>query len=255
VINSPQVLMLSGIGAPGELKRLDIGVVAALPGVGENLHDHVLAPVIYKAKRDLPPPSANLLETQMFWKSDSRLLGPDLQPLFMQLPYYPPGFEGPSNAYTLCAGIIRPLSRGSLKLSSSDPRAPLLLDPKYLVEEADVRGLLAAFDICRDLGAAKAYKDWNGGEVLPGPDFRSLEAVVGFLRSAASSYHHQVGTCKMGSDAMAVVDPDLRVYGVEGLRVADASIMPAVPSGNTNAPSIMVGEKAADMIRAAASAG
>ena len=197
--------------------------------------------VIFEAKQQIPEPNNNLLEAQMFAKSDSRLLGPDLQPLFMHLPYYVPGFEGPENAYTLAAGLIRPVSRGYMKLRSSDPSDQPVLDPRYLSEPADVERLLVSVKTCRELlGNTSAFDDWNAGkEVFPGPKATSDEDLKSYIRRAAATYHHQVGTCRMGIDGMAVVDPELRVYGVEGLRVADASIMPSVTSGNTNAPTII----------------
>ena len=253
-IKSPHLLLLSGIGNAEELQALGIEVVADLPGVGENLQDHLLASVIYESKQPIAAPNHQMLESQLFWKSDPRLISPDLQPLFMHLPYYAPGFEGPANAYTLCAGIIRPASRGSIKLTANDPDVPLHVDPNYLAEEADMKALLASVKLCRQIGEANALGEWREREVCPGPEVQSEEALRDYIRRAAVTYHHMAGTCKMGVDAMAVVDPELRVYGVQNLRVADASIMPLVTSGNTNAPSIMIGEKAADMIKESAQA-
>lgn len=247
-IGSAQLLMLSGIGDADDSRRLGIKVVSDLPGVGKNLHDHLLVSVIFEAKQQIPAPNNNLLEAQMFWKSNNQRIGPDLQPLFMHLPYYAPGFEGPENAYTLAAGIVRPVSRGYMKLASADPSKPPILDPNYLAEQADADGLLAAVKICRELGQTQAFNDWNAGEIYPGPERQTDTQIIEYIRQAAGTYHHQVGTCKMGIDSMSVVNPQLQVYGVEGLRIADASIMPAVTSGNTNAPSIMIGEKAAAMI-------
>jgi choline dehydrogenase len=249
-VGSAQLLLLSGIGDGNDLKELGIEIVSHLPGVGKNLHDHLLSPAIFESKRPVPPPNNNLLEAQMFAKSDSRRLGPDLQPLFMAIPYYGEGFTGPADGYSLTAGIIRPASRGYLKLRSTNPADPPILDPNYLAEEADVEALVTALKICREIGHARALDEWNAGEVWPGKNATSEKDLREYVRQSASTYHHQVGTCKMGIDALSVVDPELRVYGVEGLRVADASIMPAVTSGNTNAPSIMIGEKAADMIKA-----
>jgi len=174
---------------------------------------------------------------------------PDLQPLFMGLPYYSPGFSGPENAFTLCAGLIRPVSRGELKLRSADPNEAPYLDPNYLGEQADFDALYEAVDLCRKIAYTSAMANWMKEEVLPGKN-ATKEEIGDYIRQSCGTYHHMVGTCKMGIDSQAVVDPELRVYGVEGLRVADASIMPAVTSGNTNAPSIMIGEKAADLILA-----
>jgi choline dehydrogenase len=252
-IGSVQLLMLSGIGDADDLRSLGIEVVEHLPGVGQNLHDHLLVSVIFEARQQIPEPNNNLLESQMFWKSDSRRVGPDLQPLFMHLPYYSPEVEpGPENAYTLAAGIIRPASRGHMKLASSDPADPPNLDPSYLAEQVDVDNILTAVKLCRELGNADAFANWNAGEIYPGTERKTDAELLEYIRLAAGTYHHQVGTCTMGVDSTAVVDPELQVYGIEGLRVADASIMPSVTSGNTNAPTIMIAEKAADMIKASA---
>lgn len=246
-IGSPQLLMLSGIGNANDLKEHGINSVADIPGVGQNLHDHLLVSVIFEAKQQIPAPQANLLEAQLFWKSRPNMLCPDLQPLFMGLPYYSPGFEGPENAFTLCAGLIRPLSRGEMKLTSANPDDAPYLDPNYLGEQADFNALFEAVKLCQKLGYTKAMQDWMKVEVYPGKD-ASDEAIGEYIRNSCGTYHHMVGTCKMGIDSMSVVDPTLKVHGIEGLRVADASIMPSITSGNTNAPSIMIGEKAADLI-------
>lgn len=166
-IGSAQLLMLSGIGDEPELRPLGIETVSHLPGVGKNLHDHLLASVIFESKQEIPPANNNLLEAQMFAKSDERLLGPDLQPLFMHLPYYAPGFEGPPNAYTLAAGLVRPMSRGQISLRSADPADTPLLDPRYLSEPADLERLLVSVKTCRELGNASPFDDWNAGEIFP----------------------------------------------------------------------------------------
>lgn len=246
-IGSPQLLLLSGIGNADDLKAHEIESVVHLPGVGQNLHDHLLVSVIFEAKQPIPPPQANLLEAQLFWKSRPDMLVPDLQPLFMGLPYYSPGFEGPQNAFTLCAGLIRPVSRGELKLNSANPEDAPYLDPNYLGEQADYDALYEAVKLCQRLGYTKAMEAWMQAEVYPGKDATDAE-IETYIRQSCGTYHHMVGTCKMGIDSMAVVDPSLKVHGITGLRVADASIMPSITSGNTNAPTIMIGEKAADLI-------
>ena len=251
-LESPKLLLLSGIGPAGQLRQLGMDVLVDLPGVGQNLHDHTLAPLIYAAKQRVPPPVPGLqfMHSQLFWSSDNRLPGPDLQPLFFHIPVYVPGIFGPADGYTLMAGHIRPASRGFLRLTSADPAAPLEIHPNYLLVQSDVHALVQALEMCREIGAAKALDEWNGGELYPGPDAVSKKDLECYVRQSVITYHHQVGTCKMGVDAMSVVDPTLRVYGVERLRVVDASIMPSVTSGNTNAPAIMIGEKAAEMIKA-----
>lgn len=246
-IGSPHLLMLSGIGEAEHLQSHGIEVVKNLPGVGQNLHDHLLVSVIFEASQQIPPPKANLLEAQLFWKSRPDMYCPDLQPLFMGLPYYSPGFEGPENAFTLCAGLVRPLSRGEMKLNSSIPSEAPYLDPNYLGEQADFDALFQAVKLCQQIGYTKALDQWRKVEVLPGKNATD-EEIGDYVRRSCGTYHHMVGTCKMGIDHMAVVGPDLRVHGIAGLRVADASIMPSITSGNTNAPTIMIGEKAADLI-------
>lgn len=205
--------------------------------------------VIFEASRPIPAPQANLLESQLFCRSDDRRLGPDLQPLFMHIPYYAPGFQGPANAWTLCAGLIRPASRGEIRISSADAAVAPILDPRYLSESSDVERLARAVRICREIGHQQAFDEWRKGEVLPGTAGDDQATLEGYVRRACVTYHHMAGTCKMGIGEDAVVDPELRVRGIAGLRVADVSIMPDVVSGNTNAPSIMIGEKAADLIR------
>lgn len=246
-IGSPQLLMLSGVGNAKDLKEHGIDSVVDLPGVGQNLHDHILVSVIFEAKQQIPAPQANLLEAQLFWKSKPEMIVPDLQPLFMGLPYYSPGLEGPANAFTLCAGLVRPVSRGEIKLNSANAEDDPYLDPNYLGEQADYDAIYEAVKLCQQLGRTKAMSEWMKEEVYPGNN-KSEAEIEDYIRNSCETYHHMVGTCKMGIDSMSVVDPELKVRGVEGLRVADASIMPTIISGNTNAPAIMIGEKAADMI-------
>jgi choline dehydrogenase len=164
---------------------------------------------------------------------------------------YLPGMTGPEHGFTLMAGHVRPVSRGHLKLTSADPEATPIIDPNYLAEPHDVNALQICFDICRAIAETGALDEWRGEELYPGRHVTG-SALESYIRQTVITYHHQVGTCKMGLDSLAVVDPELRVYGMEGLRVVDASIMPTVVSGNTNAPVIMIAEKAADMIKAAA---
>jgi choline dehydrogenase len=252
-VESPKLLMLSGIGPADSLRGLGIDVVADLPGVGRNLHDHVLSPVIHAASQPVPAPVPGLqpLHGHLFWHSRPGLPGPDIQPLFFHLPLYLEGMEGPPDGYTLMAGIIRPASRGSLRLASADPAVPPLIDPAYLSCDADVAALVTALELCREIGAQNALAGWRGAELYPGPGIRGASDLRDYVRRTAVTYHHQVGTCKMGVDGDAVVDPQLRVRGVEGLRVADASVMPLVSSGNTHAPAVMIGERAADLVREA----
>ena len=246
-IESPKLLMLSGIGDAGELARHGIAAAVDLPGVGRNLHDHALSPVIYSASRPVPGPQPGLqqLHAHLFARSRPGLVGPDLQPLFFHLPLYLEGMDGPADGYTLMAGVIRPASRGRITLASADPTTAPLIDPACMSCEADLDAMVAAIELCREIGVQPALADWRGAELYPGDaDLRD------HVRRTAITYHHQVGTCKMGVDELAVVDPELRVRGVEGLRIADASVRPSVPAGITPAPPRMIGERAAELFAA-----
>jgi len=251
-IGSPHLLLLSGIGPADDLRKLGIDVKADLAGVGKNLHDHLLTFVIHEASRDIPAPNHNVLEAHLFAKSDPRLPGPDHQPLFMCNAPPKHGLDIPPNSYATAPGIIRPVSRGELKLTADDPTAPLHLDPRYLSEEADLDTLVHSLEVSIEIMESPALGKWRKRSVWPKAKTRAER--IQWVRETCETYHHQAGTCKMGIDGMSVVDPQLRVYGIEGLRVADASIMPAVISGNTNAASIMIGEKAADLIRGVSAA-
>ena len=250
-IGSAELLLRSGIGPAGELNELGIAVRADLPGVGRNLHDHLVVPVIVDSPRPIPPaiPGLTQLHSQLFWRSRSGLIAPDIQPLCFHVPVYDPTWmEGPADAYTLYAGLIRPMSRGALRLRSADPNVPLELDPRLLSAGADVDVLVDALALVREIIGQPALREWSAAERYPGTDVRSAGQLRDYVRRTAVSYHHQVGTCRMGQDAEAVVDPELRVHGFEGLRVADASIMPFVTSGNTAAATMMIGERAAELL-------
>jgi choline dehydrogenase len=250
-LESPKLLMLSGIGPPDELARHGIERRVALAGVGRNLHDHLLAPVIFASPRTIPCvlPGLSQHHAHLFWRSRPGLPVPDTQPLCFHFGMYDDEWmQGPEEAYTLHGGLIRTLSRGTLRLRCTDPTAPAVMDPRALSAAGDVDALTGSVALCRKIGRQPALADWTARELYPGPEVGTVDELRDYVRRVAVSYHHQVGTCRMGSDDEAVVDPQLRVYGVEGLRVADASIMPAVTSGNTNAPSMMIGARAAAMM-------
>jgi len=253
-IGSAQLLLLSGVGPADHLRALGVDVVADLPGVGENLHDHLLSPVIFSAEREVGPPSPGLpaCQTHLFWRSRPGLPVPDIQPINFMVPMYEAWMEGPENGFTLLGGMVRPASRGSIRLTGPSVDDPLLIDPNVLSCDADLESLVAAVELCRRMGASDALAAWGAVERYPGPSVVSDDDVVQYVRDTVITYHHQVGTCKMGVDAAAVVDPKLKVHGIDGLRVADASIMPTVTTGNTNAPSIMIGERAAEFVAAGA---
>ncbi|MBV9386088.1 MAG: GMC family oxidoreductase N-terminal domain-containing protein [Chroococcidiopsidaceae cyanobacterium CP_BM_ER_R8_30] len=248
-IESPKLLLLSGIGNPIQLDKFGIPVVADVPGVGENFHNHVLTGVIYATSQPVPPPHLNLSESALFCKSAPGWIGPDLQIGFVHVPFDIIIGRNNPNAVSILPGIVRPMSRGWIRLASSNPLDPPLVNPNYLSAAADVERLIQGVKIARDIFATKAFSTWVKQELMPGPDVQNRDQLRAFVRQKADSYHHQVGSCKMGSDDMAVVDPNLRVYGVEGLRVVDASVMPVVPSGNCHTGIVMIGERVCDMIK------
>ncbi|UGS34570.1 GMC family oxidoreductase [Capillimicrobium parvum] len=254
-IGSPELLLRSGVGPADALLDVGIGVRCDLPGVGENLHDHLLSPVIAAAARPVPEclPGLQQLHMQLFWRSRGGLAAPDTQPIGFHVPMYDPAWmDGPADGFTLMGGLIRPASRGRLWLRSDDPAEPPAMDPRTLSRAVDLETLTDSVEMCREILRQPALAEWTDRELYPGPRVRTRDELRDYVRRTAITYHHQVGTCRMGAGDDAVVDADLRVHGVEGLRVADASVMPFVTSGNTNAPSLMIGEKAAAAILAAA---
>ncbi len=244
---SPKLLMLSGIGPAETLRRHGLPVVQDLPGVGRNLQDHMQLPVVYRTKVNLP--NTTLLTGNVLFVRTRP--GSDAAPTDLQLNFTPsvpgplapvlPDFGGPVCIFLPI--LVQPFSIGEVTLRSSNPLDPPVINPNYLTQPADVQVFVNAVELIRELAAADSFAELNGGELAPGD--ADLE---GFIRSQSSTLWHPAGTCKIGRDAQAVVDPQLRVYGVEGLRVADASVMPTVTSGNTVAACFMIGEKAADMI-------
>jgi choline dehydrogenase len=248
-IESPKLLLLSGIGNTSHLKEFNIPVVADVPGVGENFHNHVLTGVISETSQPVPPPNQNLSESALFCKSEPGWISPDLQIAFVHVPFDIIIGQNYPNAVSIIPGLVRPMSRGWVRLASSNPLDKPLINPNYLDVESDLEKLVQGVEIAREIFATKAFSGWVKQELLPGPNVSDRKQLRAFVRQRADSYHHQAGSCKMGMDRMAVVDPQLHVHGVQGLRVADASIMPAVPSGNCNTGIVAIGEKVADLIK------
>jgi choline dehydrogenase len=252
--DSPKLLMLSGIGDAKHLQAMGIPVVADLPGVGQNLQDHLILSVVHQATGDLHFASTSSIgEAGLFLHSQNdAAVVPDLQFFFapVQLllsPDYTPaefGFSGVISVNDL-------QNVGSVSLRSSDPKDAPIIRMNFLQSPVDVQKSVAAIKLTRQLFHNSAFDEFRGAEIAPGADVTSDEALVDYIRSIGSTVWHPVGTCKMGTDSMAVVDPELRVHGIEGLRVVDASIMPTITTGNTNAPTIAIAEKAADLIKAA----
>ncbi len=272
-LRSPQLLMLSGIGPAAELKRLGIPVRVGLKGVGKNLQDHLhtrvrcairlpltFPPLPDEAKsafrRDyefhgVGPLASNYLEAGAFLKSQPNEAIPDLQHFFLMLlsPDYPEAGPPSRHGITLTSYINRPKSSGDVRLASADPLDRPIINPNYLSEADDLRCAVAGVRWNLRILYAKAFDDIRGEEVAPGTGARSDADLECFVRRTASTTWHPAGTCKMGNDESAVVDAGLKVHGLESLRVVDASIMPTIVSGNTNAPVIMIAERAADLIR------
>jgi choline dehydrogenase len=213
--------------------------------VGENFHNHVLIPVICAAKRPIPAPRNNMSEAALFYRSPD-WPGPDMQMAFV----HGDPLRARDNIMVMLPGVVRPLSRGRVRLASADPLVKPLIDANYLAVEADHCRLTEGVRLARRIYTTRPLADWVQEVQEPGPNVSDAE-LDDYVRNRAESYHHQAGSCRMGLDAFAVVDPELRVHGVEGLRVADASVMPAVPSGNCHAGVIMIGEKCADLVKAA----
>lgn len=250
-MHTPKVLMHSGIGDRVELSRFGIPVVQHLPGVGRNLQDHVSFGCIWEYNEPLAPRNSGS-EATLYWKSRPTLEAPDL--LFCQVEFPVPSDRTaargiPAHGWTMFAGLAQPESRGRLRLTGADPLAPLAIYPNMLADALDLETGAACVELCRALGDASALRPHVKREVVPGP-LRGPSAMKQFLRDSAVTYWHQSCTAKMGRDAMSVVDGSLKVYGVDGLRIADASVMPRVTTGNTQAPTAIIGERAARMIRA-----
>lgn len=247
-IGSPHLLLLSGIGPVDQLRRHGIEVVADLPGVGANLADHPLDVVVYSASQPVTLGQHNIVDVLAACRLDSSSTAPDAHMLFLAVPFAPPGRTAPDNGYTIAYSMLRPHSRGSVQLASSDPTAPPLIDPAFLTDQRDVDFMVRAARAARELGASHAFQTWRDEEVVPGPQVTSDEQLYAYLRQSISTYFHAVGTCCIGTGPTAVTDTDLRVHGVDRLRIADASIMPSPPSANPNATVLAIAEKAADLI-------
>jgi choline dehydrogenase len=251
--DSPKLLMLSGIGNAEYLRSFNIPVVADLPGVGQNLQDHINVPLTHRATQDLQPAlTSNIAEAGMFLHTEGNLdAAPDLQFFSAPVLWVPPGYPKEGPGFGIGACLTHPQSRGSVTLRSTDPNDSPCIRMNYLQSESDVQKLVLGLRIIRKLFSTELFDEFRGEEVAPGADVSSDEALQAYVPKVVDPVWHPVGTCKMGTDPMAVVDSQLRVHGIDGLRVVDASIMPTITTGNTNAPTIMIGEKAADLIKAA----
>ena len=271
-VNSPQLLMLSGVGPAGHLRETGVETVADRPEVGQNLQDHlitglrvrlrgggslidaesILSVLRYVAfRRGML--TSNVAEAGLFVATRPGERAPDVQfhvapALFENHGLVPPTEHG----FSLGPTLVLPLSRGEIRLASADPHAHPLIDPNYLAAPEDAASLVAGLRIARDIVRQTALDAFRGAEIDPGAGVNSDADLLAYVRQTSETLYHPVGTCRMGADAASVVDTELRVRGVRGLRVVDASVMPTVPNGNTNAATLMIAEKAADLIRHAA---
>jgi choline dehydrogenase-like flavoprotein len=272
-VGSPKLLLLSGIGPADQLRALGIEPVHDLPGVGRNLQDHIDVYVISEVgaphsynkhtrmHRQLwaaaeyylfgsGPVTSNLAEAGGFWFADRAARSPDIQFHFLPGSGLEAGVtQLGEHGCTLNSCFLRPRSRGTVRLASADPRAHPLIDPNYFAEEYDLKTSIAGFRLAREIMAQPAFRPFVRAERQPGPEVESDADLMAYARQHGKTDYHPVGSCKMGVDEAAVVDPELRVRGLQGLRVCDSSIMPRLVSSNTNAPTIMIGEKAADLVR------
>ena len=250
-VNTPKVLMQSGIGPEDQLRAHGIALINHLPGLGQNLQDHIAFGCTWEYRQPQLIGGSGC-ETTLYWRSDSRLDAPDLLQCQLEFPVPSPsevGVQPPQHGWTMFAGLARPVSRGRVRLSGAGPQDAPLIEPESLSAPEDMAAALASIDLCRAIGNSEAFNGLVKREVVPGPKER--RAMEQFIRNAAVTYWHQSCTAKMGRDAMSVVDCQLRVYGIEKLRIADASIMPRITVGNTMAPCVVIGERAADMVLAA----
>lgn len=268
-INSPQLLLLSGIGPGEELQRAGIAPLHHLPGVGKNLQDHPMVSAGYVCKQpvslrdaaSLPnflrysvthrgPLASNVAEAGLFHRTRPNLPVPDLQLLFGPVYYRNHGFDThPEHAFGFGPTLIFPQSRGEIVLRSADPLAPPAIRANYFCVPEDLRVIVEGVKLSRAIAHSNAFAPYRGEELHPGLNARTEADLAAFIRAEAQTLYHPAATCKMGNDPLSVVDAQLRVHGIAALRVVDASIMPRVIAGNTNAATIMIAEKAADLIR------
>jgi choline dehydrogenase len=269
-VNSPQLLMLSGIGPAAELRELDIEPRVDLPGVGRNLQDHPIIGPFFHVTRPISLVAAespanlakyllrkrgmltsNAAEALAFVRSEPGLPAPDLEIVFAPVPFQYEGLQKPDcHGMTIAASAIQPRSRGVIRLRSADALAPARIEPNYFSdpEGHDMKVMVDGFKLSRRIATQPAFVDLVGEEFDGSKDAQTDAAIAEVIRDTAQTFYHPVGTCQMGTHDMAVVDSELRVHGVEGLRVADASIMPTIVRGHTNGPAIMIGEKASDLL-------
>jgi choline dehydrogenase len=249
-IGSPQLLMLSGIGPAEHLSDVGVPVITDLPGVGANLHDHPMSAVAYAAARHVPRTYVRKPHVRLRSPGAAE---PDLQMIFVDAPLYPRWLPGSQPGYSIAFSAMTPRSRGSIRLSGPDPTLQPLIDPNYLADGYDTDRLMDGLRRAREIGEMNALATWRDRELLPGSGAND-SALRTYLRASLASYFHPVGTCRIGTNQESVVDPRLHVHGVQGLRVADASVMPSIVSANPNATVLGIAERAASWMKDEAAA-
>jgi choline dehydrogenase-like flavoprotein len=249
-VHTPKVLMQSGIGDQVVLQRFGIPVVRHLPGVGQNFQDHIAVGCIWEYRQPLAPRN-NAAEATLFWKSDPALDTPNLQTCIGEVPISSAEtaarFNPPADSWTMFAGVVRPKSRGRVRLTGPSPLDPVQIEADFLCHPDDLKATIACVGLCREIGNSTALHHFAKREVMPG-NLKGPE-LENFVRDGATTYWHQTCTAKMGRDAMSVVDGSLRVYGIDNLRIADGSVMPRVTTGNTMAPCVVIGERAGEILK------
>ena len=258
-IHSARLLMLSGIGDATQLRKLGIKPVANLRGVGQNLQDHaIVSGVVYQYKGKMPdrPADSNAVEAEVYLSSGVDSHSTDINLVLEQLSIATPEAAArfgapPKEGFTIAPALVQPTSRGQVRLASADWRDAPIIECNHLGTDRDLAAMVRAIEAARELGNKAALDGVREAEVIPGPKVTSRKDLIDLARTAAASFGHAVGTAKIGTGADAVVDSELRVHGLRGLRVADASVMPSIISGPTNAPAFMIGGRAAEMIKAA----
>ncbi|WP_407178634.1 GMC family oxidoreductase [Bradyrhizobium sp. STM 3562] len=251
-IDTPRLLLMCGIGPAGELERLGVPVLCDLRGVGENLQDHpLLMGINFRARRPLGPVRDNGGGAIMNWKSTPALAAPDLHAFVVQGAHagaeVASAYDLSGDIFAMSPGLMRSTSVGRLRLQSAAPGGALDIQPNFLAESGDMEALIAGMDAMTELASTKAFADLVAGPAAPDRRLSRREKIA-YIRMSCSTFFHPCGTCAMGEGERAVVDPQLRVRGVDGLRIADASVIPIIPSCNTHAPVVMIGERAADFI-------
>lgn len=252
-IDSPKILMLSGVGDAVALRKLGIAIRHHLPGVGAGLKDHPLVPgLLFRASRNVPASGYNHCETMVLASSSFSPDEADLQLMGLVVPFLSPELGPPApGSFSIVPALMSVKSEGSVRLTSAEPDAPPLIDPAYLQDDGDVARLVEGMEIARSIAAQPAMREWIAEELFPGARMTDRISLAAHVRRTASPFFHPVGTCRMGlsDDPLAVTGPDCRVLGIDGLRVVDASIFPDLPRAMTNAATLALAERAADLLR------